>query len=306
VSATPQRIVVVGSLNIDHTLRVARFPRAGETLTANSALTCYGGKGANQAIAAARAGGSVALIGCVGEDSGGEAYRRYLESEGIDIRGIATTATPTGSAFITLDENGENCILVHPGANHDLTPGRVDDLSKLITGASILLVQLECPFPAVSRAIKIASDAGVRVILNPSPWNERYLQADWAVDILIVNEHEATFITGGSLDVAQSDAASACAAARCPTLIITRGASPTLALTREGKVVEVAPPEVRPIDTVGAGDAFAGAFAVALAEKRSLPDALAFANAAGALATLAEGAQTALPRRAAILESAES
>lgn len=278
METTRPSIVVVGSLNVDHTLRVPRIPAPGETLTSSSMLTCFGGKGANQAVAAARAGGRVTMIGCVGMDDFGTRYIEALKAEGIDTSGISRSETPTGSAFIAVDDAGENSIIVNPGANHTITPADIENQAERIRAADALLLQLECPLPVVRRAAEIAREAGVKVILNPSPLSEAFLVDRFDVDVLIVNEGEATKITPDR-DLKQ---------ARCAQLIITRGAESTLSLTDAG-VSEFAPPKVTPVDTVGAGDTFAGAFAVS--------NDIAFANAAGALATLKAGAQPSIPTR---------
>ncbi|HRH95916.1 MAG TPA: ribokinase [Prosthecobacter sp.] len=269
-------IAVVGSLNVDHTLRVPHIPAPGETLTSSSMLTCFGGKGANQAVAAARAGGKVAMIGCVGVDDFGTRYIEALKIEGIDTSGVLRAQTPTGSAFIAVDDRGENSIIVNPGANHAITPSDIEKHAGRIRGADALLLQLECPLLVVRRASEIAREAGVRVILNPSPLSEAFLADRFEVDVLIVNEGEAEKITPNR-DLTE---------AKCRQLIITRGAESTLSITKEG-VIEVLPPKVTPVDTVGAGDTFAGAFTVA--------GDIAFANAAGALATLKAGAQPSIP-----------
>ncbi|MES2598390.1 MAG: ribokinase [Verrucomicrobiota bacterium] len=282
------KIVVVGSLNVDHTLRVPRIPAPGETLTASRMLTCFGGKGANQAVAAARAGGSVAMIGCVGVDDFGTRYIEHLKSEGIDTSGILRSETPTGSAFIAVDDRGENSIIVNPGANHVITPEDIEKHAELIRSADALLLQLECQLSVVRRAAQIAREAGVRVILNPSPLSDAFLTERFEVDVLIVNEGEAAKITPNRN----------LRDAKCRQLIITRGADSTLSITEEG-VIEVAPPRVTPVDTVGAGDSFAGAFAVASGESDA--DAIRFANAAGALATLKAGAQPAIPTQHEVL-----
>lgn len=281
------KIVVVGSLNVDHTLRVPHIPAPGETLAASGMLTCFGGKGANQAVAAVRAGGAVSMIGCVGQDDFGARYMEALNSEGIDTTGVLRSGMPTGSAFIAVDDRGENSIIVNAGANHAITTEDVEKYAGLIRGADALLLQLECPLEVVQRAAEIARDAGVRVVLNPSPLSAVYLAARFAVDVLIVNEGEAAQITPNR-NLRE---------AMCRHLIITRGAESTLSITADG-VMEIAPPKVTPVDTVGAGDTFAGAFAVASGEGRG--DAIRFANAAGALATLKAGAQPAIPMRAEI------
>ncbi len=290
-------VLVVGSLNIDHTFRVPHIPAAGETLTATGAFTSFGGKGANQAIAAVRAGAGAEMIGCVGDDDSGNAYRDHLIAEGIDTTNIiATPDTATGSAFITVDDTGENSIVVHPGANHALTPEMIDAATPAFSAADVLLLQLECPLLTVKHAADLACDLGAMVILNPSPWDDALRDAGIPVDIYILNESEARSLTGHDPDSFDGDPADY----GCNTIIITRGARSTLAIS-SGGTIEIAPPTVTPVDTVGAGDTFAGAFAVALAEGRPLREAVEFANHAAALATTQPGAQAAIPTRAQIL-----
>jgi ribokinase len=296
----PPKIVVVGSLNVDHTLRVPHIPAPGETLTASASFTCFGGKGANQALAAARAGGDVTLIGCVGEDDFGARYIEHLRSEGIHTGAIVKAGPSTGCAFITVEDSGENSIVVSPGANHALRPLHVEEHAALIRSAAGLLLQLECPLPGVLRAIGIAAAAGVPVILNPSPLTSEFVQARVEVDTLILNAHEAASLV--SMTPAEIDAEPQCArtTARCRQMIITRGGDPTLVITARG-ILNVVPPQVTPVDTVGTGDAFAGAYAVACASGMPLEEAIHFANAAGALATQRMGAQPSIPLREAIL-----
>lgn len=294
------KIVVIGSLNVDHTLRVPRIPAPGETLTASGAFTCFGGKGANQALAAARAGGEVTLIGCVGDDDFGSRYIEHLRREGIHTEAIIPVPVPTGSAFISVDNAGENAIVVNPGANHALQPPHLDAQAACIRSAAALLLQLECPLPTVLHAAGIAAAAGVPVILNPSPLTSEFIQSGLSVDTLIVNELEAAVLTGMTLDTIQAQPQRALGAARCRQLVITCGGDSTFVITA-GQLLDIAPPKVTPVDTVGAGDAFAGAFAVARSSGGSLDEAIRFANAAGALATQIAGAQPSIPKREAIL-----
>lgn len=301
-------VCVVGSLNVDHTLMAARLPVPGETLMARGAFTSFGGKGANQAVAAARAGARVALIGCVGNDDNGARYRIHLSAEGIDVCGVSTAPqeTPTGSAFIVVDDSGENFILVNAGANEALSPAQIDQFASLIRGSHILLMQLECPLPAILHAAHVARAAGVKVVINPSPWSAAFLTAGIPADILVTNEREAALLTGHDPVTLLEHPCDALNAAQCPVLIVTRGKAPTLVLSATEGCLALAPPAVTPVDTVGAGDTFAGAFTVAIAEGRSLRDAVAFANAAAALATLQSGAQAAIPSRAQILDFASA
>jgi len=276
-------IAVVGSLNVDHTWRVPHIPGSGETLMSSHMWTCFGGKGANQAVAAARAGGCVAMIGCVRIDDFGTRYIEALKAERIDTTGVVRSEMPTGSAFIAVDDEGENSIIVNPGANHAITVADIETHAERIRGADALLLQLECPLPVVRRAAEIAREAGVKIILNPSPLSEAFLANRFEVDVLIVNAGEAAKIMPDG-DFNQ---------AKCRQLIMTRGAESTLCTTAD-RVEAFAPPKVTPVDTVGAGDTFAGAFAVS--------GDIAFANAAGALATLKAGAQPSIPTQREIME----
>jgi ribokinase len=300
MEALPPMIVVVGSLNVDHTLRVSRIPAPGETLTASGAFTCFGGKGANQAVAAARAGARVTMIGCVGRDDFGTRYLEHLQNEGIATSAILQSDTPTGSAFIAVDDRGENSIIVNPGANHALEAGHIEPCAAVIRSADALLLQLECPLPTVKRAAEIARASGVRVILNPSPWSAAFMEAGIPVDVLIVNANEAEALSGLSLHELLGDIPVVLNQLQCRMLVITRGGGTTLVLSAPGSIIEVPPPVVDPVDTVGAGDTFAGALTVALSEAQPLHEVIRFANSAGALATLKPGAQPAIPTRAEI------
>ena len=271
------RIAVFGSLIIDHSMSVPRIPAPGETIIALDSLDSLGGKGANQAVAAARAGGDVLLAGCVGDDDAGRRFRSQLTAEGICIDALQTSANhPTGCAFIAVEIHGENSIVVNPRANLDVQ-------LPTLPPVDFLLLQLECPLD-ISRALAESAKAqGATVILNPSPWDDAVLKSAMPVDILIVNEHEDK--VSQTLD--------------CPLRVITQGAEPTLAI-HNGETISLRPPSVTPVDTVGAGDTFAGAFAVALSQGKPLAEAIAFANSAAALSTLKAGAQTAMPTVAEI------
>lgn len=286
-------ISVVGSLNVDLTFRVPSFPAPGETLMAAQAVTSFGGKGGNQAVAAKRAGAEVRMIGCLGGDEHARQYRSRLAEEGIDCSGVMGTKGRTGVASIALNDEGENTIIVHPGANLQLTPGKVEELEHLFRGSSVTLLQLECPIESVVKAAQLARDAGSMVVLNPSPWNPKVFESDIPCDILILNEGEAAAMSSGALHhfLQRGDR----------TGVVTRGGLSTQVFIA-GKTHEVAPPEVSPVDTVGAGDAFAGVLAASLAEGREILDSVRMANSAAALATLREGAQEAIPRRDAIVE----
>ena len=294
------QIVVIGSMNVDHTLRVPHIPAAGETITATATFTCLGGKGATQSLAGARAGGDVTLIGCVGEDDFGTRYIEHLRSEGIHTGAIMKAGQSTGCAFIPVDDTGENSIVVSPGANHALTPTHVEEHAALIRSAAALLLQLECPLPTVLHAVSIANAAGGPVILNPSPLTPESIQARVEVDTLILNAQKAATLVSMTPAEIEDEPQRARTNARCRQMIITRGGDPTLVITASG-ILKIAPPQVTPVDTVGAGDAFAGAFTVAYASGMPLEEAIHFANAAEALATQGVGAHPSVLGRDAIL-----
>jgi ribokinase len=235
----------------------------------------------------------------VGEDDAGTRYIEHLRSEGIHTGAIMKAGPSTGCAFITVDDSGENSIVVSPGANHALMPIHVDEHAALIRSAAALLLQLECPLPTVLHAIHIATAAGVPVILNPSPLTSEFIRARVEVDTLILNAQEAAALVSMTHAEIDAEPQRARAAAHCRQMIITRGSDPTLVITVSG-ILKIAPPQVIPVDTVGAGDAFAGAFTIASASGMALEEAIHFANAAGALATQGIGAQPSIPGRDAI------
>ncbi len=293
---TPPRIAVVGSLNIDLFYQVERFPLPGETITGLGTEIHFGGKGANQCLAARRAGAVVEMIGCLGQDDHGKNYRAFLTESGTGTDGITTTPThPSGSALILTESSGQNVIVVEPGANGQLSPAMVEAQAGRIETADVLLLQLECPLETVRRAATIAAESQTRIILNPSPWQDAFLEAAIPFDDLILNETEAACYFG------QPDLAKITHEGPS-TIIITRGEQSTLCLKPDGSREEVPSFPVVPIDTVGAGDSFAGAYAVAVAEGLPIREAISFANAAGALATLKSGAQSAIPYRKSIHE----
>jgi ribokinase len=297
-SAAP--IVVVGSLNMDQIATVRRLPGAGETVCASGLERRFGGKGANQALAAARQGAQVALIACLGDDPDGRDYRNHLRREGINCSAVGTVrGQGTGSAFIAVDPQGENQIIVIPGANAALTPPSLKMQRARIEVAKALLIQLEIPRETVVDAIEIANRAKVPVVLNPSPIDEAFPWGTVAADVLIVNQNEAQQIFGLKMEQIQEEAAqwfSAMTGKRVACLIITRGSEPTLVLhDKEVKSVPTHP--VKAVDTVGAGDTFAGAFTTHYAEGAPLLECVRWANTAAGLSTLQAGAQNGVPLR---------
>ncbi len=278
---------MVGSANMD---LVVTVPRAGFT-------TFCGGKGANQAIAAARAGGDVCLLGAVGQDDFGRRVLAAVQAAGVEVRGVRLAAAPTGTAHILVDATGENSIVVVAGANAtvaDLDP----EQRSLLDGADLLLVQLELPVRTVVAAARAGRERGARVVLTPAPVPAAPVPAAlWSVvDVVVPNEHEAQALTGQSDPVRAGEAL----LERVPAVVVTLGAAGCLYLDRAGRRLRQAAVPVAAVDTTGAGDAFVGALAVALAEGTAVDAALAWACAAAALAVGRPGASRSMPDRAQI------
>jgi ribokinase len=288
------RVTVVGSLNVDRISRVARLPRPGETVFASETRLEFGGKGANQAVAAARHGAAVAMIGALGDDADGRLYREHLQREGIALEGVASLpGVATGAAFINVDPRGENQIVVDRGANGRFT---VDQASRALAtwlpATGVLLVGLEAPLEVALAALRAAVAAGVRTVFNPSPVAPHFPWGEVAIDSVIVNEHECAEIFGEPVP-------GTLARRRVRHVVVTQGAAPTLLVSAAG-VQSVPVHPVEPHDTVGAGDTFAGSLAARLAEGAAWSLALRAANIAAALSTLGPGAQTPIPRRAEV------
>lgn len=293
----PARIVVIGSVNTDMVVRVARIPSPGETVTGGTFLRADGGKGANQAVAAARAGANVTFVARVGADELGEAALAGLSSEGIDVGHVGQDLDQaTGVALIMVDEAGENAIAVAPGANAHLSVEDVEAARAAIESADVLLTQLETPLSAVERAAAIASAAGVAVILNPAPARRLPDSLMALIDVLTPNEGEAAYLASEGRPAA---AASKLRYLGATTVVVTLGAEGAL-IVAEGRESSVPGFPVVAVDTTAAGDAFNGSLAVSLAEGLDLALAVRRACAAGALATTVHGARPSLPVRARV------
>ncbi|MEM9999876.1 MAG: ribokinase [Pseudomonadota bacterium] len=294
-------IVVAGSINLDLVARVTRLPSPGETVTGVRYAEAPGGKGANQALAAARAGAGVAMIGAVGKDTNAATATALLREASVDLSRVPSTDQPTGVALILVDdESGENQIAVVAGANADVKAGPLPE------GTAALLMQMEIPDAVTAGFREIAAAAGVPVIFNPAPFGPAAADLAQKADVTIVNETEFDLLADAlALTVPKENAAVSEERARiikargfvkqtAKTLIITLGSAGALALSPEAEVQAV-PPKIEAVDTVGAGDTFCGYFATAYAAGKPLADCVDIAVVAGALACLNEGAQPAIP-----------
>jgi ribokinase len=290
---TTARVAVVGSCNIDLVARCAALPRPGETVLARSFATIVGGKGANQAIAAARAGARTAIVGAVGNDAYGEAIRATLREASVDVSSLRRVAGPSGTALIFVDDAGENSIVVVSGANGMLTLLTESDL-KVIDGADALLFQLEIPIEIIAAAA--SRSKGLRV-LNAAPARPLSRELLAAIDLLVVNETEARVLAaaGAGADVLLDGLLGL-----VPRVAMTLGAEGVRYADREGARYLVATPKVTAVDTTAAGDTFTGVLATALAERRSTREALELACAAASLCVETAGASTSIPSRPAI------
>jgi ribokinase len=292
-------IVVVGSINMDLVVRAPRHPQPGETILGTSFQTFPGGKGANQAVAAARLGGEVYMVGRVGDDDFGKSMLATLQDASVDTRFVLVSEkSASGVALITVSDAGQNNIVVVPGANALLTQADVQAAESVFQGAAIVVCQLEIPLPAVREAARLAHAYGAAFILNPAPAQLLDPPLLSQVDYLIPNEQELALLTG--MDNT-SLAINAIRDLGMKHIIVTLGSEGALVMD-QGEVYRLDAYPVAVIDTTAAGDAFVGAFAQALAEGKDGLAAAAWGNAAGALTVTRSGAQPSLPNRAALDE----
>lgn len=284
-------VVVVGSANLDLVAMAKRLPHPGETVSAHGYFEACGGKGANQAIASARAGARTAFVGAVGRDSAGDTLRTAFVDDDVDVRHLVTVSEPTGRALIGVSDDAENLIIVVPGANHALSVNHIDAAAALLGSAKVLLMQLEVRLDVVRRAAELAGNDTI-VVLNPAPAAELPDELLRLIDVITPNEHEVDLLGGAASLLARGVGA----------VVVTEGAKGARLVTREGET-RIAPYPVTPVDTTGAGDAFCGALSARLALDgglATLPGSLRAAAVAGALATQVKGAVPSLPRWAAI------
>ncbi|MCX5125194.1 ribokinase [Streptomyces sp. NBC_00347] len=289
-------IAVLGSTNMDLVAYVAKAPRLGETVTGRAFRTAPGGKGANQAVAAARSGGEVVMIGAVGADEFGVRLRSALAGAGVETAALRTVEGASGTAHITVDDEGGNSIIVIPGANALVTSLEPGDAAR-IGAADSLLLQLELPLEAVLAGALAARAQGVRTILTPAPAQPLPAELLAATDLLVPNEHEAAALTG----LTDVHLAAAALLQDVPEVVVTLGAAGVLYAARGHEPLAVPAPPVRAVDTTAAGDTFVGALAVALGEGRPMPEALRWASAAAALSVQRPGAQDSMPTRAEVV-----
>jgi ribokinase len=284
-------VIVVGSANVDQVFRVERIPAPGETVLSTGFSTARGGKGQNQAVAAARAGAPTAFIAALGDDAFGSDTRAGLIDDGVDVSSVRSLDAATGTALIAVDSAGENTIIVEAGANRLLVDLGPTDAAA-IAAASVLAMQLEIPLETVIAAARIARAGGTTVMLNAAPIRDLPAELLGSLDILVVNEHEASHLAG-ERDWRELTE-------QVPVVVVTLGSEGALLLRRGSDEVRVAAPSVHAVDATGAGDTFCGAFAAALAESMELEQALRFAVTAASLSVQSHGAVPSIPLRAQI------
>jgi ribokinase len=295
-------ILVVGSSNTDMIIKVQRIPKPGETILGGEFASAAGGKGANQAVGAARAGGAVTFVARVGQDMFGDKAVAGFIADGINVDYVVRDRNcPSGVALIFVGQNGENSIAVASGANAKLIPADLKKAKSAFRQSSVVVLQLETPLKTVEAAVKLAVAAGARVILNPAPARPLPNNLLRGVYLLTPNESEAELLTGMPVsdEAAAAKAADALLARGVQNVIITLGARGAFVAGTQARGL-VKGYKVKPVDTTGAGDVFNGTLAVALAEGKSLLDAARFASAAAAISVTRLGAQTSAPRRAEI------
>lgn len=293
------KLAVLGSINADHILNLTTFPRPGETVIGKQYHVAFGGKGANQAVAAGRSGADIAFIACVGEDDIGQRIRQQLAEDNIDITSVKTVAgESTGVALIFVNSEGENSIGIYAGANASLTSARVKEHQQTIADADAILMQLESPLDSVLAAAKIAQQHQTKVILNPAPATKLSDELLSLIDMITPNETEAEILTGVHIE-SDGDAARAAAVLHnkgITSVLITLG-SRGVWLSEEGRGQRIAGFNVEAVDTIAAGDTFNGALITGLLEGMAMPQAVRFAHAAAAIAVTRPGAQASVPWR---------
>jgi ribokinase len=303
MSQSKPNILVVGSINMDLVVRTPRMPQPGETVLGDGFVTSPGGKGANQAVAAARLGGNVRMVGLVGDDAFGEQLIGKLQSEGVDTTHVKhRPEAPTGVAMIMVDSNGENSIVVASGANHYLTPDDIFPLAEVFAEADVVVLQLELPLPTVRAAVEKARRQDCKVVLDPAPMPRSLPDELCCVDILSPNVCEAEALTGTRVleERVEKNVALELVQRGAKAGILKLGSRGSLVVAADGHFYRVNAYKVQVVDTTAAGDAFTAALAVATGEGKNLHESAKFATAAGALACTRLGAQAAMPLRSEV------
>lgn len=291
-----KKILVIGSSNTDLITNVERFPEAGETISGKQFLQVMGGKGANQAVAAKRLGGDVMFVTCLGNDSNGRNTLSYFQNEGLDVsRTLLVDHAPTGTAVILVNDEGENCIVVTPGANHELLPQHISNIEEEIGRAAMVVLQMEIPFDTVTKVIAIAAAHKVPVLLNVAPAREVGADLLKMVDILVVNETEGEKVSGQSIAVVGEEGV-------IDSLMTMGARTVILTLGKRGCIVKnytvskhIPAYDVDAVDTTAAGDTFCGAVVAGLSKGKDLVEAVKFATAASAICVMRMGAQPSIP-----------
>jgi ribokinase len=295
-----KNIIVVGSLNADLVQRVERLPKAGETIAGSDLKIIPGGKGANQACAAARLGGKVEMVGCVGDDAFGPMLIKSMQAMGANPSNVHISPGATGTAAILVLSTGENTIVISPGANGRLTPAETMNAMSALTGDSVLLAQLEVPLETTRAALKVARERGATTIFDPAP--ARSLPSEFLelASFITPNQTEAALLLGSRDEIESYEDAERAAhrlLERGPQVVVMKLGSKGVVIADANGSQRFPSFSVDAVDTTAAGDTWNGAFAVALAENKSLPEAARFANAAGALSVTRYGAQSSIPDR---------
>lgn len=298
------KIVVIGSSNVDLIMKMDRLPRKGETITNANFYQVYGGKGANQAVAAVRAGGNVAFVTCVGDDAYTPQMLENYKTDALDIRYVFhETGIASGYALVMIGDEGDNYLSVAPGANYKLTPELIDRAMPVIDAANIIIMQYEILAETIKYVFEIAATRGIPILWNFAPARPFDLSYIGKTSILVVNETEAAFLSGQEVDTDEQveQAAAKLRGMGAKLVIITLGRRGAFALSKDEKVF-IPAFKVKAIDTTSAGDVFCGSLAVAISEGKALTDAIRFANAASALCVTRMGAQPSAPYRKEIDE----